>query len=87
MLQVVEDPTARHIVVLCRGQFFWFDVMSKDGLEIAVSEETIADNLETILHNVDGITDAEAMSTVRAPRAVHPCEHPSTLGRKRSTVR
>ena len=45
---ISQDPTAKHIVVLCRGQFYWFDVLD-EGNDLIMTEKDIALNLQTII--------------------------------------
>lgn len=49
---ISQDPNAKHVVVLCRGQFYWFDVLD-DNSDLIMTEKDIAVNLQTIM------TDAE----------------------------
>lgn len=46
--QIGQDPESRHIVVLCRGQFYWFDVLD-DNSDIIMTEKDLAINLQTIV--------------------------------------
>ncbi|KAG5984502.1 hypothetical protein E4U55_004495 [Claviceps digitariae] len=45
--QIVQDPEARHIVVICHGQIYWFDVLD-DNSDVIMTEKDIAVNLHTI---------------------------------------
>ena len=45
--------------MICRNQFYWFDVLDADGL-VAVTAADIAANLERILRDAARPTDAEA---------------------------
>ncbi|KAF2772308.1 acyltransferase ChoActase/COT/CPT [Teratosphaeria nubilosa] len=45
--QIGQDPTAKHIVVLCRGQFYWFDVLD-DNNDLIMTEKDVALNLQVI---------------------------------------
>ncbi|CAB4382829.1 acyltransferase ChoActase/COT/CPT [Rhizophagus irregularis] len=38
---------SRHIVVICRGQFYWFDVL-KENNEVGINERELVNNLKTI---------------------------------------
>lgn len=44
---IAQDPTSRHIVVLARGQFYWFDVLD-DNNDLIMNENDIAQNLDVI---------------------------------------
>ena len=46
--QIGQDPESRHIVVLCRGQFYWFDVLDENS-DIIMTEKDLAINLQTIV--------------------------------------
>ena len=54
-----QDPDARHIVVLCRGQFYWFDVLD-DQSETIMTEKDIALNLRVIVDDAVKIPAHEA---------------------------
>ncbi|RIA92750.1 acyltransferase ChoActase/COT/CPT [Glomus cerebriforme] len=41
------DHDSRHIVVLCRGQFYWFDVL-KEYNEVGINEKELIANLKAI---------------------------------------
>lgn len=42
-----QDDTAKHIVVICRGQFYWFDVLD-DNHDLIMTEKDMALNLQSI---------------------------------------
>ena len=46
--QIEQDPESKHIVVLCHGQFYWFDVLD-DNSDLIMCEKDIAVNLQTII--------------------------------------
>lgn len=46
--QIEQDPDSRHLVVMCHGQFYWFDVLD-DNSDLIMSEKDIAINLQTIV--------------------------------------
>ncbi|EHK99280.1 putative mitochondrial carnitine O-acetyltransferase [Glarea lozoyensis 74030] len=43
-----QDPEAKHIVVLCHGQFYWFDVLD-DNSDLIMTEKDVSINLQTIV--------------------------------------
>ena len=43
-----QDDGAKHIVVLCRGQFYWFDVLD-DNSDLIMTEKDMALNLQVIV--------------------------------------
>ena len=46
--QIGQDPFAKHIVVLCHGQFYWFDVLD-DNNDLIMTEKDVAVNLQVIV--------------------------------------
>ncbi|KAI1869456.1 hypothetical protein JX265_006546 [Neoarthrinium moseri] len=46
--QIEQDPDSKHIVALCHGQFYWFDVLD-DNSDLIMSEKDISINLQTII--------------------------------------
>jgi carnitine O-acetyltransferase len=46
--QIEQDPEAKHVVVLCHGQFYWFDVLD-DNSDLIMTEKDISVNLQTII--------------------------------------
>ena len=42
-----QDPSAKHVVVLCRGQFYWFDVLDENS-DLIMTEKDVAQNLQMI---------------------------------------
>ena len=48
--QIAQDPEARHIVVLCRGQFYWFDVLDANS-DVIMTENDVAQNLQAICND------------------------------------
>ncbi|CRG89758.1 carnitine O-acetyltransferase [Talaromyces islandicus] len=54
-----QNPSAKHIVVLCRGQFYWFDVLD-DHNDIIMSEKDITLNLQVILDDAQQTPIQEA---------------------------
>lgn len=46
--QIEQDPESKHIVALCHGQFYWFDVLD-DNSDLIMSEKDISINLQTII--------------------------------------
>lgn len=46
--QIEQDPESKHIVVLVRGQFYWFDVLD-DNSDLIMTEKDISVNLQTIV--------------------------------------
>jgi carnitine O-acetyltransferase len=45
-----QDEGAKHIVVLCRGQFYWFDVLD-DNSDLIMTEKDLAINLQVIVED------------------------------------
>ncbi|KAK0740870.1 Choline/Carnitine o-acyltransferase-domain-containing protein [Schizothecium vesticola] len=46
--QIEQDPDSKHVVVMCHGQFYWFDVLD-DNSDAILTEKDIAVNLQTII--------------------------------------
>lgn len=55
------DDKSKHIVVMCRNQFYWFDVIWEDGVT-AITERELVNNLKAIKENAMLATDIEAAS-------------------------
>ncbi|ODV90866.1 hypothetical protein CANCADRAFT_25219 [Tortispora caseinolytica NRRL Y-17796] len=53
------DTTSRHIVVVARSQFYWFDVLDENS-DIIISEAELSRNLETIVSDAQDIAITEA---------------------------
>ncbi|KAJ5127163.1 mitochondrial carnitine O-acetyltransferase [Penicillium atrosanguineum] len=47
---ISQDPSAKHVAVMCRGQFYWFDVLDANS-DLIMSEKDIALNLEVIVND------------------------------------
>ena len=47
-----QDPVAKHVVVLCRGQFYWFDVLD-DNSDTIMTEKDIVLNLRVIVEDAE----------------------------------
>lgn len=57
--QIAQDSGSRHIVVLCKGQFYWFDVMD-DNSDIIMTEKDMALNLQVIVDDAEETPIQEA---------------------------
>lgn len=57
--QIGQDPEAKHIVVLCRGQFYWFDVLD-DASDLIMTEKDMALNLQVIVDDAQETPIQEA---------------------------
>lgn len=44
--QIEQDPDSKHIVVMCHGQFYWFDVLDENS-DLIMTERDLAINLQT----------------------------------------
>ncbi|KAF3941184.1 hypothetical protein ABW19_dt0200760 [Dactylella cylindrospora] len=53
------DETSKHIVVMCRSQFYWFDVMD-DNSDLIMSEKDLILNLQAILTDAENTPIQEA---------------------------
>lgn len=54
-----SDPTARHLVVMCHSQFYWFDVFD-DNSDIIMTERDIAQNFQAIIDDAQTTPIQEA---------------------------
>lgn len=54
-----QDPDARHVVVLCHGQFYWFDVLD-DNSDLIMTEKDLSLNLQTIVDDAQQTPIQEA---------------------------
>jgi len=57
--QIAQDPESKHIVVLCHGQFYWFDVMDNNS-DIIMTEKDLAVNFEAIIEDASEVPIQEA---------------------------
>ncbi|RYP29235.1 hypothetical protein DL767_006834 [Monosporascus sp. MG133] len=57
--QIEQDPDSKHIVVLCHGQFYWFDVLD-DNSDLIMCEKDIAVNLQTVIDDAAHIPIQDA---------------------------
>ena len=46
--QIEQDPDSKHVIVMCHGQFYWFDVLD-DNSDLIMTERDIAINLQTVI--------------------------------------
>jgi len=54
-----QDSDAKHIVVMCRGQFYWFDVLDHNN-DLIMTEKDMALNLKSIVDDADETPIQEA---------------------------
>ncbi|KAF2736878.1 carnitine acetyl transferas-like protein [Polyplosphaeria fusca] len=57
--QIGQDPTSKHVVVLCHGQFYWFDVLD-DNSDLIMTEKDVALNLQVIVEDAQEVPIQEA---------------------------
>lgn len=57
--QIVQDPSSKHMVVICHGQFYWFDVLDHNS-DLIMSEKDICLNLQTIVEDAQQTPIQEA---------------------------
>lgn len=57
--QIGQDPTSKHIVVMCHGQFYWFDVLD-DNNDLIMTEKDITLNLQSIVEDAQEVPIQEA---------------------------
>ena len=56
---IAQDSGARHIVVLCRGQFYWFDAIDDNG-DLIMTEKDMALNLKGVVDDAENIPIQDA---------------------------
>jgi len=54
-----QDPDSKHLVVLCHGQFYWFDVLD-DNSDLIMTEKDFSINLQTIVDDAQQTPIQEA---------------------------
>ncbi|KAF4970648.1 hypothetical protein FZEAL_9993 [Fusarium zealandicum] len=57
--QIEQDPESKHVVVMCHGQFYWFDVLD-DNSDLIMTEKDICLNLQTIIDDATQIPIQDA---------------------------
>ena len=57
--QIGQAPDSRHIVVLCHGQFYWFDVLDENS-DLIMTEKDVSINLQTIVDDAQQTPIQEA---------------------------
>ncbi|KAF2033516.1 carnitine acetyl transferas-like protein [Setomelanomma holmii] len=57
--QIGQDPTSKHVVVMCYGQFYWFDVLD-DNNDLIMTEKDIALNLSVIVEDAQEVPIQDA---------------------------
>jgi carnitine O-acetyltransferase len=72
--QIEQDPESKHIVVLCHGQFYWFDVLDHNS-DLIMSEKDISINLQTI---VDDATQTPIQEAAKSALGILSTENRKT---------
>lgn len=57
--QIAQDSGAKHVVVLCKGQFYWFDVLD-DNADLIMTEKDLALNLQVLVDDAEETPIQEA---------------------------
>ena len=57
-----QDSAAKHMVVMCRGQFYWFDALD-DNNDLIMTEKDIVNNLKMIVEDAEQLPIQEAAKT------------------------
>lgn len=57
--RIEMDPKAKHLVVMCRGQFYWFDVLDHNN-DLIMTEKDISVNLQSIVDDASSTPVQEA---------------------------
>lgn len=54
-----SDHRSKHIVILCRSQFYWFDILDHNS-DIIMTEKEVAQNLQAIINDAQNTPIQEA---------------------------
>ena len=54
-----SDHSSKHVVVICRSQYYWFDVLD-DNSDVIMTEKDVAHNLQAIVEDAQGTSILEA---------------------------
>lgn len=54
-----QDPSSKHIIVMCRGQFYWFDVLDENN-DLIMTEKDVSLNLQVIVDDSEQTPIREA---------------------------
>ncbi|TPX24211.1 hypothetical protein DIZ76_013554 [Coccidioides immitis] len=54
-----QDSASKHLVIMCRGQFYWFDVLDEND-DLIMSEKDISLNLSAIIEDAEQTPIQEA---------------------------
>ncbi|KPI42073.1 putative mitochondrial carnitine O-acetyltransferase [Cyphellophora attinorum] len=54
-----QDSDSKHVVVMCRGQFYWFDVLDMNN-DLIMTEKDVAQNLQAIVDDAEQTSIQEA---------------------------
>ncbi len=57
--QIAQDSGAKHVVVLSKGQFYWFDVLD-DNADLIMTEKDMALNLQVVIDDAEETPIQEA---------------------------
>ena len=50
--QICQEPNAKHVVVMCRGQVYWFDALD-DNNDLIMTEKDLSLNLQVIVDDAE----------------------------------
>ena len=64
--QIAQDSGSKHVVVLCRGQFYWFDALDENS-DLIMTEKDMALNLQVI---VDDATETPIQEAAKGALGV-----------------
>lgn len=60
--QIGQDPSSKHVVVLCKGQFYYFDALD-DNDDLIMTERDVSLNLQAIVDDAEQTPIQEAAKT------------------------
>lgn len=80
--QIGQDPEAKHVVVICHGQFYWFDVLD-DNSDLIMTEKDLAVNLQVI---VDDAANTPIQDAAKSALGVLSTENRKTWSQLRDVL-
>ena len=80
--QIGQDPDAKHVVVICHGQFYWFDVLD-DNSDLIMTEKDLALNLQVI---VDDAAETPIQDAAKGALGVLSTENRKTWSQLRDVL-
>ena len=80
--QIAQDAESKHIVVLCRGQFYWFDALDANH-DLIMTEHDVAQNFEAVRQDAE---DTPIMESAKGALGVLSTENRKTWSGLRDVI-